>query len=788
MSTRARTQPIGADEPVLIYIHGVGPQLPREALKQQWDLALFGRELGERSRMAYWCDALHAPAAAGGKNTGTAQSAKTAKVEPTAWQAALNNEQAAALADFERRLMVRMGAPLLSDDAPRTGAVKKVLPLPAWARRPAGKAFLKAFVQDTAAYFFAVGQRARIQQRLRAELAAAGSRPITLVAHSQGSVIAHEVLSAMRGKLPKIEAFITIGSPLGIQELQDLLQPAPLEVPRVLRRWSNFADPLDPVALDKSLASDFAPSELGTRIQDEIIVNSYTRKLWGFNPHAAVGYLAHPSVRRAVNGALRMDSMARFVLARDVTERLGADAEERHPVLIEVLEPGYRALDETPQALLQAEASELAKKVKWAKQTRQVRGMSAEAVDGSLRLEDRIQHAAEALLGIVSDVKAARIDPLRRFVAAHLTASELQQVGVRHRELRVYAVWLSSRKSKLTDRRSLGAIKADAALTSFAADGAGITWAVLDTGIQADHPHFKDSLAAVYDCTQPGPPRLVRKAEDADGHGTHVAGIIAGRSVPAKQPKRTPAKPEDELRGVAPRTRLVVYKVLDDEGFGEDAWTIKALDHIAQQNENVTAGLAVHGVNLSLGGPFDHTVYGCGFSPICAELRRLWRNGVLVVVACGNEGQLQVQTRDGEVEINTPMSVGDPANLEECIAVGAVNADRPYLYGVSSFSSRGPTADGRAKPDVVAPGERILSCNAHWRSSGGAPYVYNSGTSMAAPHVSGLLAAFLSVRREFRGRPDEVKKILMEACSDLGRDRYHQGRGLPNLMQMLLSV
>jgi len=183
-------------------------------------------------------------------------------------------------------------------------------------------------------------------------------------------------------------------------------------------------------------------------------------------------------------------------------------------------------------------------------------------------------------------------------------------------------------------------------------------------------------------------------------------------------------------------------------------------------------------------------VYGCGFSPICAELRRVWRNGVLGVVACGNEGQLQVQTRDGEVEINSPMSVGDPANLEECIAVGSVNADRPYLYGISPFSSRGPTADGRAKPDVVAPGERMLSCNSHWRAGDAGHYLFESGTSMAAPHVSGLLAAFLSVRREFRGRPDEVKCNLLDCCIELGRDRYryHQGRGMPNLMQMLLRV
>jgi subtilisin family serine protease len=255
-----------------------------------------------------------------------------------------------------------------------------------------------------------------------------------------------------------------------------------------------------------------------------------------------------------------------------------------------------------------------------------------------------------------------------------------------------------------------------------------------------------------------------------------VSGIIAGTS------------PLDAAqRGVAPRAKLVVYKVLDDKGSGEDAWIIKALDHIAEQNESHSGGLAIHGLNLSLGGAFDATVYGCGFSPICVELRRLWRSGLLVVVACGNEGQLAVDTPDGEYEMYATMSIGDPANLEDCIAVGSVNADQPHLYGVSSFSSRGPTADGRPKPDVIAPGERIRSCNSRYRDNGDL-YYEESGTSMAAPHISGLLAAFLSVRREFRGRPDEVKKILLSTCTDLGRDRYHQGNGVPNLMQMLLSV
>ena len=86
-----------------------------------------------------------------------------------------------------------------------------------------------------------------------------------------------------------------------------------------------------------------------------------------------------------------------------------------------------------------------------------------------------------------------------------------------------------------------------------------------------------------------------------------------------------------------------------------------------------------------------------------------------------------------------------------------MNADKPHLYGISSFSSRGPTADGRLKPDVVAPGERITSCNARFgrKKGGGLSNLYyaDSGTSMATPHVSGLLAAFLSVRREFIGRP-----------------------------------
>ena len=323
-------------------------------------------------------------------------------------------------------------------------------------------------------------------------------------------------------------------------------------------------------------------------------------------------------------------------------------------------------------------------------------------------------------------------------------------------------------------------IQADAAKTSYGAGGKGIVWAVLDTGAARNHPHFnsaeEQTIIEVWDCTETGTPQAIPGCEDRDGHGTHVSGIIAGSS------------DDGSIQGIAPLAKLIVYKVLDDYGRGEDAWIIKALDHIAVQNEN-SHEVKIHGVNLSLGGPYDSSVYGCGFSPICVELRRLWRSGVLVCVASGNEGEVVVSTPRGAREINNSMSIGDPANLEDCIAVGSVNADRPHLYGVSSFSSRGPTSDGRVKPDVIAPGERILSCDSRFvNDDPNSHYRMMSGTSMAAPHVSGLLAAFLSVRREFRGRPDEVKEILLRTCTDIHRDRYHQGYGIPNLMRMLLDA
>jgi pimeloyl-ACP methyl ester carboxylesterase len=762
-------------EGLVVYIHGIGPQKDSAELKTEWDLALFGSDQGDSTRMAYWADILHpvrAARVAAAKRV--AQAGDDREVTRDDLTDILKAAQVNPRNKGAREFVVSVIDSFAGAQGAVGGARKKVLPIPGVFRRPISKAFLKAFIADTAAYFFNADLRRDIKARLESVLPTERSRPITLVAHSQGTIVALEVLAKLARQV-NIVRLVTLGSPLGIQEVQDFLdvppKAKPFAVPEGIDQWTNFSDPLDPVALDKGLHAEFefrieidTESSADRVIVDEIIVNDRTRRFVGFNPHSAVGYLAHPKVRRTVCAAAQRDTMARFILARDVAENLVAD--QRHPLLIEVLEPGYAALNESPEQCAKREEAE-----------------------SSRLLADRIARAAGEVADLIKatakqnrrspdqELKAARVDPLRRFVAARLTPTEIQAIAIQHKHFNVYAVWKSSSKSKLITR-SRAVLQADAALESYGAKGRGITWAVLDTGVRSDHPHFSNNtISAIWDCTRTGPPVKLANDRDQDGHGSHVAGIIAG-----EDPNNI------NLKGVAPLAKLVIYKVLNDQGEGEDAWIIKALDHIAEQNEN-KAAIAIHGLNLSLGGPYDSTVYGCGFTPICQELRRLWRSGVLVVVASGNEGQLEVQTTDGDVEINTPMSIGDPANLDDCIAVGSVNADRPHLYGVSSFSSRGPTSDGRAKPDVVAPGERIFSVNARFAGRANQePYRVESGTSMAAPHVSGLLAAFLSVRREFRGRPDEVKKILLDTCTDIGRDRYHQGKGIPNLMKMLLSV
>src|ERR1019366_8701831 len=289
--------------------------------------------------------------------------------------------------------------------------------------------------------------------------------------------------------------------------------------------------------------------------------------------------------------------------------------------------------------------------------------------------------------------------------------------------------------------------------------------------------------------------------------GTHVAGIIAGEwRVPpgtpeAQQPVAVSrylktetgdieyqATPLEGISGMAPRCKLVSLRVLDEDGKGAVSNLIAAINHVQEKN-GYGRRLVIHGVNMSLGYNFEPEWFACGQSPLCVEVDRLVKSGVVVAVAAGNTGYGTLKSTIGATSAGMALTINDPGNSDLAITVGSTHRDMPHVYGVSYFSSKGPTGDGRLKPDLVAPGEKIISCAAGTLKSEGAKgqekcdYVETSGTSMAAPHVSGVIAAFLSVRGEFIGKAERVKEIFVSTATDLRRDRYFQGAGLVDLMR-----
>lgn len=261
-------------------------------------------------------------------------------------------------------------------------------------------------------------------------------------------------------------------------------------------------------------------------------------------------------------------------------------------------------------------------------------------------------------------------------------------------------------------------------------------------------------------------------------HGTHVAGILA-----AEWPDDpTASEPDEVYRGICPDLRIYDLRVLDDDGAGNEFNVIAALQFIRYVNAHKDVQV-VNGVNLSLSIKHDVANYACGRTPVCNECERLVGAGVVVVAAAGNDGRLQFTTPRGVREdLYRSISITDPGNAEGVITVGATHRFQPHTYGVSYFSSRGPTADGRLKPDLVAPGERITAP----ALDGG--YKELDGTSMAAPHVSGAAALLMARHSELIGQPLKIKQILCKAATDLGREHYFQGAGMVDVLRALQSV
>jgi Subtilase family len=266
-----------------------------------------------------------------------------------------------------------------------------------------------------------------------------------------------------------------------------------------------------------------------------------------------------------------------------------------------------------------------------------------------------------------------------------------------------------------------------------------------------------------------------------NGHGTHVAGIIGGAG------------------GLCPDIKLYDYRVLDENGRGNEFSVVAALRQILDLTQRASYAdptgrnrdLPIHGVNLSVALDADVTSDACGWSVVCRVCDELVRAGVVVVVAAGNTG---FEDRTGAMlstgQDYRTVSITDPGNTDRVITVGSTDADRPREYGVSFFSARGPTADGRAKPDLVAPGNAITSSYGYRRADDDRRNVAAtlSGTSMSAAHVSGCAAVLIARHRELIGKPEDVKRILMNTATDLHRDRSFQGAGLVDALRAVQSV
>lgn len=281
--------------------------------------------------------------------------------------------------------------------------------------------------------------------------------------------------------------------------------------------------------------------------------------------------------------------------------------------------------------------------------------------------------------------------------------------------------------------------------------GKDITVAVIDTGVSLHN-----------DLTQPNN-RIVgfkdfinKKTEsyDDNGHGTHVAGIIASNGYSS----------DGKYSGIAPDANILSIKVLDANGSGNTSDIISAVQWVIDTKDVYNTKI----LNFSFGTP---TNYRERKDPLVKAANAAIDAGLIVIVAAGNSGP-------------SKRTILSPANSRYVISVGAIDDNRTaetYDNFVANFSSRGPTLDGINKPDLSAPGVDIMSLS----NTDLKGYLPLSGTSMATPVVSGAAALLLGAHPNYSHF--EIKKILKRSCYKIGATSNSQGAGALDLSKIFKS-
>jgi serine protease AprX len=324
--------------------------------------------------------------------------------------------------------------------------------------------------------------------------------------------------------------------------------------------------------------------------------------------------------------------------------------------------------------------------------------------------------------------------------------------------------------------RTSATVGATAAREQFGYDGSGIGVAIIDSGVTPWHDDLSDPAAG-------GSQRVDRfvdfvdgrqAANDDYGHGTHVAGIVAGNGFDSS----------GRRSGIAPGAHVIALKVLDGAGRGRISDVIAALDYVVSNRDALNIRVA----NLSVAtGVYE----SYNSDPLTLAARSAVEAGIVVVAAAGNNGRRP----DGRTRYG---GITAPGNAPWVLTVGASShmgtVDRADDT-IAAFSSRGPTAiDRGAKPDLVAPGVGIESLSDPDSSfyTGKSPYLLSgtvataylpylslSGTSMAAPVVTGTVALMLHANRSLT--PNQVKAILQSTAESSRRyDQLTQGAGFLN--------